>query len=141
MEPSQSVRTWALIKSATFQYTDGPHGPQNRQESIGKTSPGTVTAQPRKGQKSIVTKHSNVPIELRAKLRRVSSKNLARKMRKAGGSTSKDGQAFTAVLEERGVNPNLAEKNPTLAKALPNDVYKPRNVKTASAIRIYNIIK
>lgn len=140
MKPSQSVRTWALIKSAMFQYTDGPHGPGNRPQTIGKTQPGTVTAQPRKGQKSTPTKHSNVPIELRASLRRVSSSALGRKLEKAGGPTSKEGQAYAAVLEERAVNPNLAAKNINLARQAPNDVFRPQN-KTASFVRIYNIIK
>lgn len=139
MKASQSVRTWALIKSATFQYSDGPHGEHNQTVRIGKTLPGTITAVPRKGQKITPLKHSNVPFELREKLRRLSSKTLGRKLEKSGGPTSKDGQAYAAVLEERAVNPNLAPKNTRMAKVIPNDVFNPQT-KQASYIRIYNLL-
>ena len=129
---SVSVRTWALInltKQAALNYTDGAHGPGNQPQVIGKTVPGTITTQLRKGQKSPATKHSDVPIELRKKLRRKHSSDLARAMHKAGGPTAPEADAYTAVLEERGVNPNLAEHNLALAKQAPNDMYFLRNKK------------
>ena len=129
MKPSTSVRAWAIIgivKQAALNYTDGAHGPGNRPQMIGKTLPGTITAQPRKGQKSMPTRHSDVPYELRAKLRRKNSQALARAMHKAGGPTAPEADAYTAVLAERGVNANLADQNLNFAKMTPNDIYMPR---------------
>ena len=123
---SVSVRAWALIqqvKTSALNYTDGAHGPGNQPQVIGKTVPGTITTQLRKGQKSPATKHSDVPYELRKKLRRKHSSDLARAMHKAGGPTAPEADAYTAVLEERGVNPNLAETNLNLARNAPNDTY------------------
>lgn len=134
----ESIALASTIKLATFQYSDGPHGPQNRAQPIGKTQPATYSANPRKGQKIIGVKHSDVPVELRAQLRRKSSSALARLMHKAGGPTAKNGDAYAAVLEARGVNPNLANTNMPLAKSTPNDMYFPQN-KTAS-FRIRKIL-
>lgn len=133
---STGIETLALVntvKLATFQYSDGPHGPQNRAQPIGKTLPATYSAQPRKGQKILGVKHSDVPVELRAQLRRKSSEALARLMHKAGGPTAKEGDAYAAVLEERGVNPNLAKQNIGMARTTPNDAFSAQ--KTASRIR------
>jgi hypothetical protein len=127
----ESLALASIVKTATFQYSDGPHGPQNRAQPIGKTQPATYSAVPRKGQKIIGVKHSDVPVELRAQLRRKSSSALARLMHKAGGPTAQHGDAYAAVLEERGVNPNLAATNMTMARTAPNDTYFPQN-KTAS---------
>ena len=121
-----------IVKLGTFQYSDGPHGPHNKAQPIGKTQPATYSAVPRKGQKIIGVKHSDVPVELRAQLRRKSSSALARLMSKAGGPTSEGGDAYAAVLEARGINPNLAPTNMGLARVTPNDTYFPQN-KTASA--------
>lgn len=127
----ESLALATTVKLATFQYSDGPHGPQNRPQPIGKTQPATYSAEPRKGQKIIGVKHSDVPVELRAQLRRKSSSALARLMHKAGGPTAQHGDAYAAVLEERGVNPNLAHTNMQMAKTTPNDSFSPQN-KTAS---------
>ena len=130
----ESIALASSVKLATFQYSDGPHGPQNRAQPIGKTAPATYSAVPRKGQKIIGVKHSDVPVELRAQLRRKSSESLARLMNKAGGPTAQHGDAYAAVLEERGINPNLAKQNLAMARTTPNDVYRPQ-AKTASRIR------
>ena len=134
----ESLALASTIKLATFQYSDGPHGPQNRAQPIGKTLPATYSAAPRKGQKIIGVKHSDVPVELRAQLRRKSSSALARLMHKAGGPTAKNGDAYAAVLEARGINPNLAASNMQLARTVPNDTFFPQN-KTAS-MRLYDIL-
>lgn len=134
---STGVEALALVstvKVATFQYSDGPHGPQNRAQPIGKTAPATYSAVPRKGQKITGVKHSDVPVELRAQLRRKSSESLARLMHKAGGPTAQHGDAYAAVLEARGVNPNLAKSNLSMARTTPNDVFKPQ-AKTAARLR------
>lgn len=130
----ESLALVHTVKTATFQYSDGPHGPQNRAQPIGKTSPATYSAVPRKGQKITGMKHADVPVELRAQLRRKSSASLARLMHKAGGPTAQHGDAYAAVLEERGVNPNLAKQNLSMARATPNDVFKPQT-KTATRLR------
>jgi hypothetical protein len=129
----ESLALVNTVKVATFQYSDGPHGPQNRAQPIGKTLPATYSAQPRKGQKILGVKHSDVPVELRAKLRRKSSESLARLMHKAGGPTAKEGDAYAAVLEERAVNPNLAKQNMGMARTTPNDAFAAQ--KTAARIR------
>jgi hypothetical protein len=123
----ESLALASIVKTATFQYSDGPHGPQNRAQPIGKTLPATYSAVPRKGQKITGVKHSDVPVELRAQLRRKSSSALARLMQKAGGPTAQHGDAYAAVLEERGVNPNLAATNMNMARTTPNDVFRPQN--------------
>jgi hypothetical protein len=117
---------YRIVKEASFRYSDGPHGKSNRAMVIGKTSPGTVTDSPRKGQKSKPTKHSNIPYELRERLRSKSSVSLARSLEKAGGPTTAAGSPYAAVLEERAVNPNLAPNNINMAKSTPNDIYYPR---------------
>ena len=127
----ESIALAHIVKLATFQYSAGPHGPQNRAQPIGKTQPATYSAEPRKGQKILGVKHSDVPVELRARLRRKSSSALARLMHKAGGPTAKNGDAYAAVLEARGINPNLANTNMQMARSTPNDTYYPQN-KTAS---------
>ena len=130
MKKSVSVRTWAIldrVKTAALKNSDSD--PASRLQVIGKTLPGTITDMPRKGQKSMPTKHSDVPFELRKSLRRKNSASLAEAMRAAGGPTSAEGEAYAAVLEERGVNPNLAGVNMGMAKATPNDIYYNRNKK------------
>ncbi len=120
-----------MKKEAFFSYSAGAHGKGLATNPVGKTQPASYTTAPRKGQKSAPTKHSDVPIETRARLRRVPSAALARRMQKAGGPTSPEGDAFAAVLEERGINPNLANTNLQMAKSTPNDLYYPR-AKTAA---------
>ena len=127
----EAIARGNTVKLAAFQYSAGPHGKQNRAQPIGKTQPATYSAMPRKGQKIIGVKHSDVPVELRAQLRRKSSSALARLMSKAGGPTAQHGDAYAAVLEERGINPNLATTNMNMARTTPNDTFYPQN-KTAS---------
>lgn len=92
--------------------------------AIGKTAPATYTTAPSKGQLSNPLKHSDVPTEVKRRLRRRSSSSLARAMQDAGGATAPEGDQFAAVLAERGVNPNLAATNMQLARMVPNDVYQ-----------------
>jgi len=92
--------------------------------AIGKTAPASYSTSPSKGQLSNPVKHSDVPTEVKRRLRRRSSGSLARAMRDAGGPTAPEGDQFAAVLAERGVNPNLAASNLQLAKMIPNDVYQ-----------------
>ena len=124
------------VKLAGLQYSSGPHGPGNQVQPYGKTLPATYSAEPRKGQKINPLKHSDVPVEVRTQLRRKNSDIIANLMAKAGGPTSPEGDAYAAVLEERGINPNLAGSNLNMARTTPNDVYFPQ--KTAS--RIYRIL-
>jgi vancomycin resistance protein YoaR len=91
---------------------------------IGKTLPATYTTQPAKGQLINPIKHSDVPAEVKQRLRRRSSQSLAQSMQHAGGPTAPEGDQFAAVLEERAVNPNIAAQNINLARMTPNDVFQ-----------------
>jgi hypothetical protein len=53
----------------------------------------------------------DIPMELRAPLRKGNSRQLAHAMQTAGGPMSANGRPYAAVLEERGVNPNVATTN------------------------------
>lgn len=77
-----------------------------------------------------------MPVEVRAQLRRKNSDIIANLMAKAGGPTSPEGDAYAAILEERGINPNLAQTNMNMARTTPNDIFFPQ--KTAS--RIYRLL-
>jgi hypothetical protein len=122
------------VKIATFQYSNGPHGQQNKPQPVGKTIPATYSTAPLKGQKITPVKHSDVPVELRSGLRRKSSAAVAKLMDKAGGPTAVGGDAYAAILEGRGINPNLARDNLSLARAVPNDIFRLQS-KTASRLR------
>lgn len=91
---------------------------------IGKTLPATYNTLPSKGDMVPPIKHSDVPTEVKQRLRRRSSASLAESMQSAGGPTAPDGDQYAAVLEERAVNPNLAAQNLPLARQTPNDVYQ-----------------
>ena len=83
-----------------------------------------ITTAPSKGQKSNPLKYSDVPAQIKKRLRKSNTKDLGRIVEKAGGPMSPKGRAAAAVLEERSVNPNLAGENPMLAKQSPYSVYK-----------------
>lgn len=106
---------------------------------VGKTLPATYSAAPSKGQLVPPIKHSDVPTEVKRRLRRRSSASLAQSMQSAGGPTAPEGDQFAAVLEERAVNPNLAPQNLQLAKQTPNDVYQRQ--KRASLARVDTMIE
>lgn len=108
-----------MRKESTFQYSD-----VLRTSPYGKTSPGTVTSALSKGQRSNPTKFMDVPLETRKMLRRKNGRELARDMERAGGATTPQGRAYAAVLEERGVNPNLARQDMNMARTTPNDMFK-----------------
>lgn len=91
---------------------------------VGKTLPATYTTQPAKGQLVNPLKHSDVPAEVKQRLRRRSSASLAQSMAHAGGPTAPEGDQFAAVLEERAVNPNIAPQSIQLARMTPNDVFQ-----------------
>lgn len=115
------------------------HYLQTKVNPLGKdeTSPAlTITPSLRKGQKNNPLKNMDIPMELRAPLRKGNSRQLAHAMQIAGGPMSTNGRRYAAVLEERGVNPNVATTNVPLAKQLPNDIYK-----RASYHRMGNLIK
>jgi len=123
-----------LRKHAAFQYSDGPHGPRNREIAVGRTLPANYSTAPMRGQLSPPTRHSDVPIELRRQLSRSSSPALARRLQKAGGVTSPEGDMYAAVLEARGVNSQLAALNPRnmyAARTMPNDLFQRQVQKTA----------
>lgn len=105
---------------------------QTRVNPLGKDegSPAlTITPSLRKGQKNNPLKNMDIPMEIREPLRRGNSRQLAHAMRTAGGPMSANGRPYAAVLEERGVNPNIAATNVNLAKQLPNDIYKTASLK------------
>lgn len=108
-----------MHKLATFQYSDvikdAPHE---------KKFSGTITSSPSKGQKSNPMKHADVPVEAKKPLRKKNSKELGRLVERAGGVTAPAAKKYVAVLEERGVNPNLAKENVQMAKVVSNDMYK-----------------
>jgi len=108
-----------MYKLATFQYSDvikdAPHE---------KKFSGTITAAPSKGQKSNPMKHADVPVEVKKPLRKKNSRELGRLVERAGGTTAPAAKKYVAVLEERGVNPNLAKENVQMAKMVSNDMYK-----------------
>ncbi|MEC8306977.1 MAG: hypothetical protein VXZ72_03925, partial [Chlamydiota bacterium] len=76
------------------------------------------------GQYSNPLKYSDVPAQTRQRYRKLSTKDLGRLVDRAGGATTPKGRIYSAVLEERSVNPMMAGKNPELAKASPYSVYK-----------------
>lgn len=125
--PDTYALSRALRKLASFQYSDGPHGPHNREIAIGKTLPATYAAIPLRGQLSPVTRHSDVPQELQHQLSRASSRTIARRLQKAGGVTAAEGDMYAAVLDARGVNSQLAALNPRdmqSARSVPNDLFQ-----------------
>lgn len=107
------------------------HYLQTKVNPLGKdeTRPAlSITPSLRKGQKNNPIKNMDIPMEVRQPLRKGNSRQLARAMQTAGGSMSINGRPYAAVLEERGVNPNLATTNVPLAKQTPNDLYKRANL-------------
>jgi hypothetical protein len=108
-----------MKKISTFQYSDVV---QDRPYE--KRMPGTITAQRGKGQMSNPLKYMDVPLETRQALRRKNAKELARDMERVGGATTPKGRAYAAVLEERGINPNLARGDVSMARNTPNDMFK-----------------
>lgn len=108
-----------MQKRATYQYSDVV---QDRPHE--KRLPGTITAARGKGQLSNPLKYMDVPLETRKALRRKNAKELARDMERVGGATTPKGRAYAAVLEERGINPNLARGDMTMARQTPNDMFK-----------------
>jgi hypothetical protein len=103
------------------------HYLQTKVNPLGKdeTRPAlSITPSLRKGQKNNPIKNMDIPMEIRQPLRKGNSRQLAHAMQTAGGSMSINGRPYAAVLEERGVNPNLATTNVPLAKQTPNDLYK-----------------
>lgn len=108
-----------MRKVSTFQYSDvvkdAPHE---------KRFAGTITAAPSKGQKSNPMKHADIPVEVKRPLRKKNNKELARLVERAGGATAPNARKFVAILEERGVNPNLAKENVNMAKVVSNDMFK-----------------
>jgi hypothetical protein len=108
-----------MKKISTFQYSDVV---QDRPHE--KRMPGTITAQRGKGQMSNPLKYMDVPLETRQALRRKNAKELARDMERVGGATTPKGRAYAAVLEERGINPNLARGDVNMARNTPNDMFK-----------------
>ncbi len=107
------------------------HYLQTKVNPVGKdeTRPAlSITPSLRKGQKNNPIKNMDIPMEIRQPLRKGNSRQLAHAMQTAGGSMSVNGRPYAAVLEERGVNPNLATTNVPLAKQTPNDLYKRANL-------------
>jgi hypothetical protein len=107
------------------------HYLQTKVNPVGKdeTRPAlSITPTLRKGQKNNPIKNMDIPMEIRQPLRKGNSRQLARAMQTAGGAMSVNGRPYAAVLEERGVNPNLATTNVPLAKQTPNDLYKRANL-------------
>ena len=108
-----------MHKRATYQYSDilrsAPH--ENK-------FAGTITAAPSKGQRSNPMKHADIPVEVKRPLRKKNNKELARLMERAGGASAPNARKFVAVLEERGVNPNLAKENVNMARVVSNDMFK-----------------
>ncbi len=107
------------------------HYLQTKVNPVGKdeTRPAlSITPQIRKGQKNNPIKNMDIPMEVRQPLRKGNSRQLAHAMQTAGGPMSVNGRPYAAVLEERGVNPNIATTNVPLAKQLPNDIYKRANL-------------
>lgn len=109
-----------MRKEAWFQYSKSlrPHA------ELTAAASGTPTAYLRKGQKNNPMDNADIPYETRARLRKKNSKNLARSMERAGGKTTIQGRPYAAVLEERGVNPNIARQNINYARVLSDDIYK-----------------
>lgn len=108
-----------MLKRATYQYSD-----VLRDKPHDKMLAGTITAAPSKGQRNNPLKYSDVPVETKRTLRKMNIADLTRAMERAGGYTSTKGRQYAAVLEERGVNPNLSGTNPSLARQVSNDMYK-----------------
>lgn len=108
-----------MRKLSTFQYSDvvkdAPHE---------KRFAGTITAAPSKGQRSNPMKHADIPVEVKRPLRKKNNKELARLMERSGGASAPNARKYVAVLEERGVNPNLAKENVDMAKVVSNDMFK-----------------
>ena len=94
---------------------------QNPEE---RTAAGAITSLPAKGQKSDPLKHADIPAQIKHRNRRISSSRLARQMERAGGQTTEKGRHYAAILEERGVNPNLQKENPVMARLSNNSLYK-----------------
>ena len=108
-----------MRKLATYQYSD-----VLRDKPHEKMLAGTITAQPSKGQRNNPLKYSDIPAETKQSLRKMNIQDLSRAMERAGGATSPKGRQYAAILEERGVNPNLSGTNPQLARQVSNDMYK-----------------
>jgi len=109
-----------MRKEAWFQYSRSlrPHA------ELTSAAVGTPTAYARKGQKDNSLDNADIPYETKARLRKKNSKTLARSMERSGGKMTIQGRPYAAVLEERGVNPNLAKQNVNLARVLSDDIYK-----------------
>lgn len=108
-----------MRKRATYQYSD-----VLRDRPHEKMRAGTITAARSKGQMNNPMKYADIPAETKKSLRKMNVRDLTRSMERAGGPTSPKGRMFAAVLEERGVNPNLSGTNPVLARQASNDIYK-----------------
>jgi len=108
-----------MRKRATYQYSD-----VLRDRPHEKMRAGTITAARSKGQMNNPMKYADIPAETKQSLRKMNVRDLTRSMERAGGPTSSKGRMFAAVLEERGVNPNLSGTNPVLARQASNDIYK-----------------
>jgi len=122
-----------MRKLSTFQYSDvvkdAPHE---------KKFSGTITSAPSKGQRSNPMKHADIPVEVKRPLRKKNNKELARLVERAGGVSSPNARKYVAVLEERGVNPNLAKENINMAKVVSNDMFK-KAMYTAFALELEKI--
>lgn len=106
-----------------LRYSDTPFGMSGRPAP----PPGiNFSDVPRKAQKSNPIKTMNIPVENKNQLKRRNSRSLARAMVRAGGPTSPNGAAFSAALQDRGVNGTLmaTPTNRPLANVLPDDLYK-----------------
>lgn len=108
-----------MRKRATYQYSD-----VLRDRPHEKMRAGTITAARSKGQMNNPMKYADIPAETKQSLRKMNVRDLTRSMERAGGPTSPKGRMFAAVLEERGVNPNLSGTDPNLARQASNDIYK-----------------
>jgi len=108
-----------MHKRATFQYSDVVRKAPHEHKFAG-----TITAAPSKGQRSNPMKHSDIPVEVKRPLRKKNNKELARLMERAGGASAPNARKYVAVLEERGVNPNLAKENVNMARVVSNDMFK-----------------
>lgn len=108
-----------MRKRATYQYSD-----VLRDRPHEKMRAGTITAARSKGQMNNPMKYADIPAETKQSLRKMNVRDLTRSMERAGGPTSPKGRMFAAILEERGVNPNLSGTDPNLARQVSNDIYK-----------------
>jgi hypothetical protein len=112
-----------MIKTAGLRYSDTPYGTSG---NPGPPRGIDFSDIPRKGQKNNPLRTMNIPRENKQYLSKRNSRSIARSMARAGGPTSAEGATFSAVLQERGINPNLAQERSTmgLSKVIHNDLYK-----------------